>query len=747
MISGPQKIDDWQPDRIELTVTRLDTGPYYIQLRYQTAQSDTQAPLVAVPVTFPPELFGRRAAFLTNKEYGERLGRAVFAHPDINNTMQQALGALRERNAGYPGSAALRLRVFCTDDAIQSLHWETILLNGEPVFGAGVALSRYISPTRPGPRPRGKSSLRALIFIASPGGVENEDDADSLPDTTPGKLARIDVGKELAIAEKALRSDKAGSGIAIQTEFLGSPGNGTLEALRLKLDEGDGYDILYLVCHGSLDQTTGACLFLESKPGSDSPIEMRRAGDLVKGLGKPPRLVVLASCQSAGTGNIVANGRIPAWSLAALGPQLARAGVPAVIAMQGKVLIATAEHFVRGFFSSLREDGQVDRALAAARANMQVLCPDDYWMPVLFSSSPSGTLFEPYRPGFEDNEDTPWATLVTHIREGKKPEPDFKCIPILGPDCLEPLWGSMREIASWLAQSNNFPLEEHLSESFPAVAQYIENKFDLHTLLAAAESRDASGVITQSGLIGYLQSAWKQPLATPVWDRLAERAAARRSQAVPGHEDIHALLAALPFRLYLTASPDTILEQALTEAGREPRSDFARWNSDLCDRATYGKTDGFQPTWETPFVYHLFGSAKYEESLVLTEDDFADYMLGINTEESLNFTPSFINAALAHAALLFVGFHFKDDAFRVVLRNTLRRVDRNPGKKKKTSAWVGAQIPPERDRYRRVDAARKYIADTLDDVKLKLLWGTAQDFIDQLGVKVRAEPDLLIKKP
>src|SRR5262249_52278797 len=79
-----------------------------------------------------------------------------------------------------------------------------------------------------------------------------------------------------------------------------------------------------------------------------------------------PRLVVLASCQGAGTGA----GEAPAGpgALAALGPRLVGAGIPAVVAMQGDVSMGTVRVFMPAFFEALRpQNGLVDRAPAAAR--------------------------------------------------------------------------------------------------------------------------------------------------------------------------------------------------------------------------------------------------------------------------------------------------------------------------------------------------------------------------------------------
>ena len=68
--------------------------------------------------------------------------------------------------------------------------------------------------------------------------------------------------------------------------------------------------------------------------------------------------------------------------LAALGPRLAQAGIPAVIAMQGNVTMRTVGTFMPVFFRELQVDGRIDRAVAVARGAVRDW--DDWWMPVLF---------------------------------------------------------------------------------------------------------------------------------------------------------------------------------------------------------------------------------------------------------------------------------------------------------------------------------------------------------------------------
>jgi hypothetical protein len=97
-----------------------------------------------------------------------------------------------------------------------------------------------------------------------------------------------------------------------------------------------------------------------------------------------PLLVLLAACHGAGDGQ-------GAEALTSLGSLLARSGVPAVVAMQGKVTMATMATMAPDLFGQLRRHGQVDRALAAARG--AVLDRADWWIPVLFLRLRSGRIW------------------------------------------------------------------------------------------------------------------------------------------------------------------------------------------------------------------------------------------------------------------------------------------------------------------------------------------------------------------
>jgi CHAT domain len=386
-------------DEIELQITRVRPGRFTIQLRARQANRDTEQVLPAARFKIPQEL-----AVLEDPEiYGRLLGGAVFADSRISSKMHQVAGTGRAQ--------PLRLRILSDDPEIQNLRWETLFFEDQPLFQRRICLSRFLSPDFALEPPSPRSSLKALIFVSNPRNLENKPDPDRSPADAPPKdrprLARIDTARERQLAERSLGA-AAGRLTRPLTridppEFLGSPESGTLAGLMAKLEE--GFDILYLICHGSIGLGY-PCLYFANSAGGIAPVNA--ATDLapkVASLKRPPRLIVLASCQSAGPqtcspqNSSNAEPTVASKNLTALGPLLAAKGIPAVIAMQGFITIETAQTFTNRLFAELCVDGQVDRAVAEARASAFNQGRKDYWMPVLFSSSRSGRLFHPRRDG------------------------------------------------------------------------------------------------------------------------------------------------------------------------------------------------------------------------------------------------------------------------------------------------------------------------------------------------------------
>ena len=311
-------------------------------------------------------------------------------------------------------------------------------MNGEQIL-----FSRYLSSGDWRPvKLRPKGELRALVAVANPS------------DLAKYKLATVDVAGEL---ERA----RAGLGDIPVTTLSADPQAGPVTLNNLAARLRDGFDILYLVCHGALVRGEPR-IWLEDDAGAAAVVSGTELVQRLQELAERPRLIVLASCQSAGAGEDAPGA--DGTALAALGPRLAEAGIPAVLAMQGQVTMRTVAQFMPVFFRELQRDGQIDRAMAVARGAIRTR--DDAWMPVLIMRLKSGRIW--YVPGFGDDRQAfeKWPALLRSIRRGQ-------CTPIIGSNLGAALLGTSNEIAQRWAETYHFPMAPHQREDLPQVAQYL----------------------------------------------------------------------------------------------------------------------------------------------------------------------------------------------------------------------------------------------------------------------------------
>jgi hypothetical protein len=419
--------------------------------------------------------------------------------------------------------------------------------------------------------------------------------------------------------------------------------------------------------------------------------------------------VVLASCQSAGSGAEARTG--DGGALAAFGPRLAEAGVPAVVAMQGNVTMQTMAQFMPVFFQELQRDGQIDRAMAVARGAVRE--QPDWWMPVLFMRLKSGRIW--YVPGFagERRGLEQWPALLRNIRRGR-------CTPILGPGLTESLLGSRRELAQHWAETYRFPLSPHNREELPQVAQYLavnlEPRFPRDELVESLRQEILQRY--ENDLPEALRGASLEALLTVVG---AQRRAHHAAEP-------HQVLAGLPLPLYITTDYSNLLVEALVAAGKEPQVELCRWNDDMVQLPSiYDQAPGYNPEVQRPLVYHLFGHLHEPSSVVLTEDDYFDYLIGVTSNRDL--IPSAVRRALTDTALLFLGFQMDDWNFRVLFRSLINQEGR---KKRDSYTHVAAQIDPEEGRILEPERARRYLERYFRDADISIYWGSAEDFMHEL---------------
>lgn len=667
---------------LELSLTRRDAGLYALEMRFTQPGSEADVRLEGGP-TGPAlvslDFAALREQLLDPAAYGRTLGAALFAAPAA-----AAMYARAEATATGLG-VPLRLRLAIGADApeLHALRWETLRTGdgGPLVASERVQFSRYLSSADWQPvRLRPQADLRVLVVMANPAGL----DAYGLA----------------PVAVQSLWASVRATLGGLQVDALLAPGEANLGNIAERLR--GGHDVLYLVCHGSW-QRGMSWLWLET---ADGQID-RVAGDTlvarIAALTMRPRLVVLASCEGAGAGQLHGE---DGEAMTALGPSLARIGVPAVIAMQGTISAETVAALMPRFFAELRRDGQVDRALALARAGLQDR--PDGWMVTLFMRLRSGRIG--YAPGFggERSSFEKWPALLQSIRAGR-------CTPIVGPGLSEPLIGGSRDLARRWAETYRYPLAGD-RDDLPQVAQYLVVQQDPNF------PRDE----LETSLQATLRERW--PLAVPsdmsqagLDEQLLAAAAWRRAQ---GELDPHAELAALPLPIFVTTAVDRLLERSLAARDKAPTSAVCAWQGDATMAAEAGEQ---RPDPQHPLVYHLFGRLDARDAMVLTEDDHFDFLIGVTGNREL--IPVAVRRALTDTALLFLGFHMEDWNFRVLFRSILNQ---QGGGRRKRYAHVAAQIDPEQGRAVDIDRARRYLEEYFDEADITIYWGSAEDFLREL---------------
>ena len=199
--------------------------------------------------------------------------------------------------------------------------------------------------------------MTALVAVANPAGI------DQLV-AGPAELAdRSHVEQELARARAALGD--------MNLRVL--PGNGRRATRSAIIEElSTGMHVLYLVCHGRIRDGRSQ-LLLEDDDGDTDLVDGTAFANDVGSLAHIPTIVVLCSCESAGTGagrsgppERAAHVGHGASGLAAVGPALASAGATVVVGMQGNVTMTTAGRSCRVLRRA--ERGRRSRARDGRRA-------------------------------------------------------------------------------------------------------------------------------------------------------------------------------------------------------------------------------------------------------------------------------------------------------------------------------------------------------------------------------------------
>lgn len=680
---------------LEISLYAWYRNRYRVEMRYTEPKSevDNRLPPNTRPlVRFDFEELLKLAS--SPDAYGKLLGENLFTDQNVRSLLDRAL-TIREALDPKP---LLRLRLFIDAGApkLHELHWETLRNpqdNSSLVTSERIVFSRYLaSSDRRRVTLRPQRTLRALVFIANPSDLE-------------------EWGLKPVNVEEETQRIKMGLG-DIPATFINTQGKATLERLAEALRE--EYDILYLLAHGGMDKDNEPNLWLENDEGK---VKVANGIDLVTVLEELPGLpvlAILASCQSADmrTGD---NG-----ALASLGPRFATAGVSTVIAMQGNISMKTVGMFMPILFKELMRDGQIDRAMAVARQAVHQQM--DWWMPTLFTRLNSGCIWYTSGFGAETEKFEKWKALIGRIGDGE-------CTPILGPGLAETWLGSRQDIARRWAEQNSYPLAPLDRENLPQVAQYLAIQQD-----SEVPAREFRNDLRERILKKYAD-ARAELVDKELFDLLAQVA---KLQCEGNPDDPHTILACLPFKIYINTNPDNLLVEALKAQNKKPVEELCRWNR-FTEKLPAKIPQNYEPEENTPLVYYLFGNIEYPKSLVLTEDNFFDFLIGVSKNQDL--MPEMVRSAFAASLLLFLGFRLDDWVFRVLLRSIITR---GGASLLSDYAHVAVQITPEGESVMLPARAQRYLQTYFQKGSTSILssiyWGNVQDFVTDLRQHWIARP-------
>jgi len=655
-------------------------------------------------------------------DYGQLLGEMLFS---------AGARVLLDRALRDSSDLPVHLRLVIDPKApleYQTIRWETLCRPGSGdrlTTSARIRFSRFLSnPEARQPSPLARvGDLEALVVVANPADVADYALA-ALPLSADEVQAEIERGRD-ALAGMAVT--------VLPDEGRAATRANILQALR------GGIHVLYLVCHGRVSQH-GPELLLETEDGQVEAVDGATLAADVASLETVPTIVVLCSCESAGPGDA----RMSAGTeeLAASGPAFAQAGALVVVAMQGEVTLRTAGRFLQRFFAELDSDGVPARAMAVAR--LSVRDRSDWYMPVLYSRLKRGSAW--YRPRFGGQETQLFANLHTRIRRRH-------CTPIVGSGIAgeDGILPSRQELADLWVTRRQMPISDVSRTDLASVAQFVRVEQEGGLSLV----RDELDFLLRNEL------KERHAKALPEYDfdtgpvsELVLAVGRHRRQVLQG-QDGYSLLAGLDLPVYITTSWTGLLEDALKGAGKAPVSRYFDWRKsssqwawpyvmpagDDCrsdprswaaaDRerdAAVLETGGEEFDIQAPLVYHLSGTLEFEQTLVLTEDDYfswlREWMKQVDNGAGI---PGYVKTPLVTNSQVFLGYQFDDWEFRMIFQ-AIKGFQRND---QDGSPHVGVQLEPQTLRIER-EAAQGYLESYFDADKISVYWQTGNTFLREL---------------
>jgi len=282
-------------------------------------------------------------------------------------------------------------------------------------------------------------------------------------------------------------------------------------------------------------------------------------------------------------------------------------------------------------------------------------------------------------------EETDWTLLLRRIKGGK-------CTPFLGAGACSGALPLGSEIAQEWAQEHGYPLED--CSDLARVAQFLAVQYD--------------PMFPKEEILTRFEDCKPPDFTAP--------------------DEPHGILADLPLLIYMTTNYDDFMVQALKSRDREPKKEMCRWNRLVKGQPCIFESEpGFRPTIANPVVFHLHGHTEMVESLVLTEDDYLDFLVNISRDQDL--IPPRIRIAMAGTSLLFIGYSLTDWDFRVLFRGLVTSTE--PSLRRISVTVQLLPVPTDASESTR-QRVQQYLDEYFNRIDVRVYWGTAREFAAEL---------------
>ena len=356
-------------------------------------------------------------------------------------------------------------------------------------------------------------------------------------------------------------------------------------------------------------------------------------------------------------------------------------------------------------------------------------------------------IFRNYAPahrGVGETEDI-WQDLARRVKEGK-------ILPILSNSLRDEqfmrLFGQPdRQLAALIAENWAYTIKYPMNDAdnLARVAQFHQVTalnpekakqdfldFMVQALMGYAADNDplAAAVINDKNLAGTPDLLFADLVSELGYPPLDE-----------DEEDLMATLAKLRLPIYITTSYYDFLERALIADGRKRvRSEVCTWSGQISKIDREFRPDPTPPTPDEPLVFHLFGLERFPHTMVLSVDDYLNFLVNIFLRETEAKTsqsagaeppiPAYLWERIVELPLLIMGFRLHDWDFQVLYRGI---VTAKPAVANRDAGVVIQLEPDARSGVTDAEKAKSYLREYLSqEAKFRVEFLKPDEFIAKL---------------